>query len=355
MPADPNRTLRRLVAVLVVIFVVAALKATKPVTMPLAFALFTVVLFWPLYRRLDQRVPTGVALVLTLLAVLTVLGAFVGVIWFTVDEVIEGSSQYRDEFASLRAAVSSFFGVLNGSSAPEASGGGTLSQDRLVSVIERIAVDVWSVLGYLVLTIALFTLAIVEVGGWKHKLRTRFDDPVSSTALGTAEEIAGQVRRFLLVQSFTALMTGILTGILCLILGIDFALLWGLLSFVLNFIPTLGSLVAVVPPTLFALLQYGLGWEAPVLLGGLGLIEITLGAYVDPKLQGRYLELSAFVVLVAIVFWGWLWGIPGAFIAVPITAAFVLTSKHVEGAEWVARLLTRNVEDQPALRSKGTS
>lgn len=344
MPADPNRTLRHLVTVLVVLFVAAALKATKPVTMPLAFALFTVVLFWPLYRRLDRRVPTGVALVLTLLAVLAVLGAFVGAIWFTVDEVIEGSSQYREEFASLRASVSSFFGALDGSSA---SGGDAFSQDRLVSVAERVAVDVWRVLGYLVLIIALFTLAIVEVGGWKHKLRTRFDDPVSSTTLGAAEEIAGQVQRFLLVQSFTALVTGILTGVLCLVLGIDFALLWGLLSFVLNFIPTLGSLVAVVPPTLFALLQYGLGWEAPVLLGGLGLIEITLGAYVDPKLQGRYLELSAFVVLVAIAFWGWLWGIAGAFIAVPITAALVLTSKHVEGAEWVARLLTRDVEDEP--------
>ncbi|MEP0545891.1 MAG: AI-2E family transporter [Rhodothermales bacterium] len=345
MPADPNRTLRRLVAVLVVIFVVAALKATKPVTMPLAFALFTVILFWPLYKRLDKHVPTGVALVATLLAVFAVLGAFVGAIWFTVDEVLEGIGRYEQEFASLRASVASFFGAIDGGSGESAS----LSSDRIVGFAERLASNVWSVLGYLVLVIALFTLAIVEVDRWKQKLRRRFDDPFSADAIGTAAKIAAQVQRFLLVQSFTALLTGVLTGLLCWAMGIDFALLWGLLAFVLNFIPTLGSLVAVVPPVLFALLQYGIGWQAPALLAGLGLIEIVLGAYVDPKLQGRYLELSALVVLVAITFWGWLWGIPGAFIAVPITAAAVLVFKHIPQTEWVARLLTRAEEDEHSL------
>lgn len=347
MPPDPNRALRRLVAVLVIIFVVAALKATKPVTMPLAFALLTVLLFWPLYKRLDRAMPTGAALLLTLLAVLAVLGAFVGAIWFTVDEVIEGAPRYREEFASLRASASSFFDALSGSGG---SGDGALSLDRFVGVAERLAAEAWSVLGYLVLVLALFTLAIIEVDRWKQKLRTRFDDPVSADTIGAAEEITVQVQRFLLVQSFTALLTGILTGLLCLVLGIDFALLWGLLSFVLNFIPTLGSIAAVVPPVLFALLQYGVGWQAPVLLGGLALIEVVLGAYVDPKLQGRYLELSAFVVLLAITFWGWVWGIPGAFIAVPITAALVLVFKHVPQTEWVARLLTR-ADDKDSLRT----
>jgi predicted PurR-regulated permease PerM len=345
MPADPNRTLRRLVAVLVVIFVVAALKATKPVTMPLAFALFTVILFWPLYKRLDRHVPTGVALVTTLLAVFAVLGAFVGAIWFTVDEVLEGIGKYEGEFASLRDSAASFFGAIDGGS----GGSAGLSSDRLVGFAERLASDVWGVLGYLVLVIALFALAIIEVDRWKQKLRRRFDDPFSTETIGTAEKIAAQVQRFLLVQSFTAFLTGVLTGVLCWVMGIDFALLWGLLAFVLNFIPTLGSLVAIVPPVLFALLQYGIGWQAPTLLAGLGLIEIVLGAYVDPKLQGRYLELSALVVLVAITFWGWLWGIPGAFIAVPITAATVLVFKHIPQTEWVARLLTRAEEDEHAL------
>jgi predicted PurR-regulated permease PerM len=125
-------------------------------------------------------------------------------------------------------------------------------------------------------------------------------------------------------------------------MGLDLAVLWGLLAGILNFIPTIGSIVSVIPPALFALLQFGVGWQAPAVLVGIGLIQIVLGAYVDPKLQGRYLELSAFVVLVSITFWGWAWGLAGAFIAVPLTAALVVALGEFEETEWVARLLTRD-------------
>jgi predicted PurR-regulated permease PerM len=358
MPTDSNRRLRHLVTVLVVIFVFAALKATKPVTMPLAFALFAVILFWPVYRWLNERVASGLALLGTLVALLAVFAVFIGAIWFAVDEVVERAPQYEEEVVQLQTRVETFFGSLPTDGAEARGDGGSesngfsLSSSRVSSLAQSVASSVWSVLGYLILIVALFALAVVEVPRWKHKLRSRFDDPVSGETLDVAEEVTGQVQRFLIVQSLTSVVTGVLTGLFCWVLGVDFAFVWGLLALVLNFIPTLGSLVAIVPPTLFALFQYGIGWQPPVVLVGLGAIQLILGSYVDPKLQGRYLELSAFVVLVAITFWGWLWGIPGAFIAVPITAALVLASKHITGAEWVARLLTRDEEDVHSLPSE---
>jgi predicted PurR-regulated permease PerM len=346
--------LRQLVTVLVVIFVFAALKATKPVTMPLAFALFAVILFWPLYRWLNERMTSGLALTITLVAFLAVIGGFFWAVVEATDEVVEDASRYEEEVEQLVTRAESLFGTVTDavSDGDGESNGVSLSSQRVASVAQRVAASVWSVLGYLVLITALFALAIIEVPRWKHKLRTRFDDPVSSEAIDTATQVTTQVQRFLIVQSFTSVITGILTGLFCWILGVDFAFVWGILAAVLNFIPTLGSIVAVVPPVLFALLQFGLAWQPPVVFAGLAAIQIILGAYVDPKLQGRYLELSAFVVLLAITFWGWLWGIPGAFIAVPITAALVLASKHVDGAEWVARLLTRDAEDVHSLPSE---
>jgi len=346
--------LRHLVTILVVIFVFAALKATKPVTMPLAFALFAVILFWPLYRWLNERVASWLAFVVTLAAFFAVIGGFFWAIAEATDEVVEEASRYEEEVSQLVTRAESLFGTVAGSVSDDSaeSSGFTLSSERVASVAQRVVASVWSVLGYLVLIAALFALAIVEVPRWKHKLRTRFDDPVSSEAIDTAAQVTTQVQQFLLVQSFTSVLTGILTGLFCWVLGIDFAFVWGILAAVLNFIPTLGSIVAIVPPVLFALLQYGLAWQPPVVFAGLAAIQLILGSYVDPKLQGRYLELSAFVVLLAITFWGWLWGIPGAFIAVPITAALVLASKHVNGAEWVARLLTRDEEDQHSLPSR---
>src|SRR5690606_37190178 len=121
MAADPTPpasagdvTLRRLVAVLAVIFVVAALKAAKPVAMSLAFALFFLVLFWPLHVRLDRVLPKGLALVLTFLALLAVLGLFVGAVWFTAGEVAEQAPRYEAAFETMRAEVASIFGALGG-------------------------------------------------------------------------------------------------------------------------------------------------------------------------------------------------------------------------------------------------
>ncbi|MDX1531159.1 MAG: AI-2E family transporter, partial [Rhodothermales bacterium] len=306
MPADPvsrtapppgddrSPTLRHLVTVLVVIFVVAALKATKPVTLPLAFALFFVVLLWPLYRELSERLPRGVALVVTFLALLGVFAAFVGAVWFAADQVVEGSSAYRQEFQDLRGRIEGFarFGG-------DGSGGGADSrvEERVAGFAERIVGQVQSVLAYFVLILALFALAMSEVRRWRQKLRRRFSDPFSSETLDTAGQVTKQVQRFLLVQSLTSVLTGVLTGLWVWVLGVDFPFVWGLLAGVLNFIPTLGSIVAVFPPTLFALLQFGFGWKAPVVLVGLGLIQFVLGSYVDPKLQGRYLQLSALVIL----------------------------------------------------------
>lgn len=329
--------LHRLLAVIATILVFWALKATRPVVLPLTFALFFVTLFWPLYGWLASRTHRWLAVGVTFLALLATLGLFVGAMGYAVDQVADGADRYADEFEALQARAAGWLGSLpGGAEARSADAGGAL-----VAAARRLLGDVWSVLGYLVLILALFVLALGELGDWKRKLRARFDDPIPTETLDTAEEVAAQVQRFLLVQSATSVVTGVLTWLLCWALGVDFAFLWGLVALLLNFIPTLGSIVAILPPTAFALLQYGFAWQALAVLVGLALIQLVLGSYVDPKLQGRYLELSALVVLVSIVFWGWLWGLAGAFIATPITAAAVLACRHIEGAEWVHRLLTR--------------
>ena len=337
MPPAPRQHLLALIATILSFW---ALKALQPVALPLAYALFFVILFWPLQRRLERVVPRAAAVAVSFVALLAVFAVFVGAVWLAVDEVLEGASGYREEWAALRAQAEALVGQLPGSAADATSG--------LRRMAERFVGGVWVTVGALVLIVALYVLAMAEVRRWKRKLTQRFSRPLSDEALRAVREVTRQVQRFLLVQSATSVATGVLTGLICWALGVDLALVWGLLALVLNFIPTLGSIVALVPPTLFALLQYGLDWHAPVLFAALAATQLFLGSYVDPKVQGRYLELSAFVVLVAITFWGWLWGVAGAFIAVPITAAAVLACQHVEGAEWVARLLTRADDDVPA-------
>jgi predicted PurR-regulated permease PerM len=329
---------RRLLAVLVAVATVWFLIESRPVTMPLAFALFFAVLFEPVRRRLADVMPQAAAVGLTFLLAVAVLALFGWAVYAAADQAVTGLQDYGDEFERLRGRVQAFLADagLGGSA------GGGAADGAIRGVARTLVGDVWSVLGYTVLVYALLALALSEVPAWGHKLRTRFDHPIPGDVLDTTGRIAGQVRRFVVVQAFTSVLTGVLTGLFCWLVGVDLAFTWGLLAGVLNFVPTVGSIAAVVPPTAFALFQFGLGWEPAVVLLGLAAIQLVLGAYVDPKLQGRYLELSAFVVLVAITFWAWVWGIPGAFIAVPLTAAVVVAFGEFEGTRWLHRLLTRD-------------
>ena len=330
----PSSTSRRLLGVLVAVAVVWFLTASKPVAMPLAFALFFAVLLDPLRVWLGARMPNAVAVGLTFLAAVAALGAFVWTVAEAADEAVEGLRAYSAELGALRERARAL---------PVDVGGG----EALSGALQTAALDAWAVAGYVVLVLALLALALAEVPAWGRKLRDRFDDPVSDGTLETVGRIARQVQRFVAVQALTSVLTGVLTGLFCWALGVDLPFVWGLLAGVLNVVPTLGSIVAVVPPSLFALLQFGAGWQPPAVLVGLGVIQLVLGAWVDPKLQGRYLELSAFVVLVSIAFWTWAWGIAGAFIAVPLTAAVVVAFGEFEQTEWLQRLLTRDERTAP--------
>jgi AI-2 transport protein TqsA len=135
-------------------------------------------------------------------------------------------------------------------------------------------------------------------------------------------------------------VTGILTGLYYWLVGIEFPFVWGLLATVLNFVRTIGSIVAIVPPTLFALAFGGFGTAALALVG-LSVIQFTMGNAVDPALQGNALQLSETVVLLSVVFWGWLWGIGGAFIAVPLTIAVVLLCEEFEPMRPIAKFLSK--------------
>ena len=317
---------RRLLAVLTAVAVVWFLRAAAPVLLPLALAMVLLVLFDPVRAWLARRVPGALAVGATFLLALAALGGAGWALAEAADEAVAGFQDYRAEIARGREWLVGLPVDLGG------AGG-----------LARAALDgVWQTAGAVVLVYALFVLALAEVPEWARKLDDRFGSDAADTAVDVAAKTARQVQRFVAVQVLTSVITGVLTGLACWALGIDLALVWALLAGILNLIPTLGSVVGVVPPVAFAVLQHGLDWHAPAVLAVLAVVQLVLGAWLDPRLQGRALRLSPLVVLVAITFWGWLWGIPGAFVAVPVTAAVVVLCGEFEPTRWLADLLTRD-------------
>ncbi len=154
------------------------------------------------------------------------------------------------------------------------------------------------------------------------------------------ERLTGAMRdtqRYLGIKTLLSLATGLFAGILCWVAGLDFFLLWGILAFVMNFIPVVGSLIASIPPILLALIARDGGpTDAIVVAGGYGLINMFLDNFVQPLLLGRRFGLSILVVVLCVLFWGWLWGLIGIILAVPLTMILKVVLDNSDEFRWVA-------------------
>lgn len=151
-------------------------------------------------------------------------------------------------------------------------------------------------------------------------------------------EIGLQIESYLGISTFIGVAMAASGYVVLRILGVDFAGLWALLIFLLNYIPTVGTL-GVVFPALLALAQFGAPGPALVILFVLGPIHFVLNNIVGPVMLGRSLDLSPFTVIVSLTFWGTIWGIGGLFLSVPLTGAAVIVCRHIEGLEWIGNLL----------------
>lgn len=332
--------------VIAVILIVAAMKVTRAVTMPLGIALFILTLAWPVQSRLERRMPRPLAYVITVAMLLLLVGVFGMALAFSVEQIAEGAPAYAERGQHLVEMLAAEAGARNLAIQPD----GLDLQSAMRSVISVLQTGVtlaWTLLGTLVLIMAFVVLGLVEAHTFEDKLRE-----ISPGLTGTFTDIGSKYQSYMVVRSLVSLATGLCTWGFTAAYGLDFPFVWGLVAFVLNFIPTLGSIVAVVPPTALAFIQFGsLGWGLGA-LAGLASIQLTLGGYLEPLLHGRVLTLSPLGVLVSIVFWGWVWGIPGAIIGVPITIALVGVAAQFEQTRPFAVLFGQQIGQAEPLFTK---
>ena len=163
-----------------------------------------------------------------------------------------------------------------------------------------------------------------------EKLRAAFSPARADTLIDITNTISRQIGAYLGALFVISLVTGLVVWGVLELLGVEFAFTWGLLAFVLNFIPTIGSIAASIPPVLMALAQFAPDvWPAVGVAATLFAIQQILGNFIAPKVYGDRLNLSPVVILLFLVFWGWLWGVTGALLAVPIAAAIQIALSQI--------------------------
>ena len=153
--------------------------------------------------------------------------------------------------------------------------------------------------------------------------------------------LSEDVQRYLGIKTAISISTGLLAWLLTWAFGLEFPLLWGILAFVLNYIPVIGSVIAGIPPALLALASLGV-WEALLIMAGYFCINILLGSVLEPMLLGRRFGLSTVMVILSVVFWGWLWGIVGTFLAVPLTMMMKVLLEMSDDFRWIAVAMSKD-------------
>jgi predicted PurR-regulated permease PerM len=163
--------------------------------------------------------------------------------------------------------------------------------------------------------------------------------------LGT-ERFAIDLRRYLVVRAKLGLFAAVLSFVLLFVLGVPFPVLWAILVFAASFIPNIGTIIAVIPPTILAFLDSGLGAAAMVIVG-YALINLAQDQFLQPVAMGSELNLSPLVVFIAVIVWAWILGAPGALLAVPLTVGLVMVLEAFPSSRGLAALLRNKVGPQP--------
>ena len=339
-----NRPVIILLSVIAVVAVGVVLLVLRSVLLPIAGAVLLSYMFKPLVVWLQEKgVPMAIALIAVILAVAVLLSALGGILYSTTSALIETLPQYADRVTNI------VFGVTEWTI--QASQRWGLNLDDYINdasidvgtVTAALQAGLSSFVGFFgnVLIVLLFLMFMLAgTGNLLAKMSLAFSTERAEKAASMARNIDAQIKEYILAKTLISLITGILTTVICLIVGVDFAFLWGFLAFLLNFIPTFGSIIATVFPVIITFLQFGSVFKALLILALLMGTQFTMGNVVEPRLIGGRLNLSPLVILFSIILWAWLWGPWGMVMAVPITVSMKIIFENVESLKPLSVLMS---------------
>jgi AI-2 transport protein TqsA len=320
------------------VLLLGGLYLASSILAPVAFSLFVVAVVWPLQRTLESRIPRLVALVVTLvvtLFVVTVLGYLVVWAFGTVGRwLIENALRFQALYVQWNDWLVDH-GILVTNLLVE-----NFNAGWLIRGVQEVGGRLHGVVTFLVITFVFTALGLLEVEIARTHIASLDNREAARTILQASTQIADKFQKYMLVRSAMSVLTGLVVWAFTLLAGLELATAWGVIAFVLNYIPFIGPLVATVFPTLFALAQVGSWQLAVVVFVCLNLIQFLIGSYLEPRIAGAALSVSPFLVLFAVFFWAFLWGIAGAFIGVPIVIAALTLCDQRESTRWVATLLS---------------
>jgi predicted PurR-regulated permease PerM len=323
-----------------VIAIVVTLIYGKSLLIPFVFAL----LLWFLVRKIRQSLdrikfirkylPYWFKNVFTSFVLIFILGFVSKILLSNINQLANSYSVYEPNVDMVISNANNLFSIdlisaLKGHA-------GDFDYGSILKKIFNSLTDLLSN-AFIIIIYALFIF--LEEANFDNKLKGMFKNEYTKLS-EILNKIEISIAKYIGLKALLSLITGTLSYIVLAIIGIDAPLFWSFLIFALNFIPTIGSLIATLFPAIFCLLQFGEFNQALMVLVFVGAIQVLVGNLLEPKLMGNSLNISSLVAIFALSFWGVLWGVTGMIISVPITVVMVIIFSNFEKTRPIAILLS---------------
>ena len=335
---ERSRVVPTLLGVLVAIASAAALRATSSVLIPLVLAIFLCYLILPVMKFMKRfRVPEALTMPASLLLIVGMIFLLNLVVVQTVGEIQEAMPRYTERMSELSDNLIAHLGD-RAELIQEVDWVSEVS-NALTGMTVSIFGSVVNFVGKLVLVIMYMAFIMVGRQSILRNLGRAFSKERANELQDIVQKVNLQVQRYIAGKILVSFLTGFLMFIVLWFFDVDFALFWGLMGFLLNFIPTVGSLIAWFLPIVISLFQFGDPMKTVYV--GLCLIGVqqAIGNGVEPALMGQRLNLSPLVVLFALVFFGWLWGFWGMVLSVPLMATLKIVFEHTQSLKPIAIMM----------------
>lgn len=336
-----------LVTALTVYFLVEGRDLLIPITVALViwYLLNALANFFDRIPRIGKRIPHWITLLGAVLIVVVAIALVVELISDNIAQVRAAAPVYQDNFEKLVQRLSELAGF---KTPPDITR--VLEEIDVRTLVGALASTVANFAGSLGIVLVYVLFLLIEQGSFEKKINALFPDAGKRKEVrDLLHRMQEQIQSYVAIKTLASVLTGLISYAILVVVGVDFAAFWGFIIFLLNYIPTIGSLLGILLPTLLAIVQFAS--PAPVLavLVGGGLTQFIIGNIVEPKLMGTSLNISPLVVLISLAVWGSIWGLAGMFLSVPLTMIAMIVFSHFQPTRPVAILLSGNgdIETKP--------
>ncbi|MDP2091034.1 MAG: AI-2E family transporter [Candidatus Gracilibacteria bacterium] len=277
------------------------------------------------------------------------LGTYIFIIWLlwkmlgtNLQDLIRLLPDYQQKVYNMLSQAFQYFHI-----PVPASLGEILSSLNLQSIFTSVLSGFTSIFSSAGIILFYVLFILLEYRYFKKKLNLMMlDDNNKKNVIETIEKIKRDIKSYFVIKTIVSLITALLSYIIMMLFGLDFALFWSLLIFILNFIPNIGSIIAVLLASLFSLIQFDSYYSFLLIISGLTSIQVLMGNIIEPKYMGNKLNLSPLVIIIALGFWGAIWGIVGMILSVPIMVILNIIFAKIPSTRNIAIFMSEKGELQ---------